>query len=88
MVRKTLPKFKSKKGHNSYKNFDRVMYSCLLMEVMKVNQYFKCIRLISNGFEKKWGGANKLTKILNRKRVIILTKTLTELCTLVCGWRL
>ena len=30
------------------------------------------------GFEKKWGGTKNLTKILNRKRAIILTKTWTD----------
>ena len=75
---------KSKKGHNSYKILDRFMYSCLLMEVMMVNKYCKCISYISNGFAKKWGGTKNLTKILSGKRAIIFTKTLTELCTLVC----
>ena len=42
---------KSKKGHNSYKNHDRVMYSCLLMEVMMVNKYCKFQSNICNGFE-------------------------------------
>ena len=28
---------KSKNGHNSYKNLERVMYSCLFMEVMMVS---------------------------------------------------
>ena len=55
-----------------------VMYCCLLMEVMMVNKYCKCIGFISNGFEKKWGGTTNLTKILSRrKRAIILAKTLT-----------
>ena len=30
-----------KKGHNSYKHLDRVMYSCMLIEVMMVNKCFK-----------------------------------------------
>ena len=65
---------KSKKGYNSYKNLERVMYSCLSMEVMMVNKYCKCISYISNGFAKKWGGTKNLTKILSGKRAIILKK--------------
>ena len=45
--------FKSKKGRNSYKILDRVISSCLLMEVMMLN---KCCRFqsnICNGFDKK-----------------------------------
>ena len=56
------------------KNLDRVMYSCLSMEVMMVNKYCKCKSYISNGFAKKWGGTKNLTKRLSWKRAIILTK--------------
>ena len=67
---------------------DRVMYSCLLMEVKMVNKFFKFISYISNGFEKSGGGMKNLIIILSRKRVIILTKTLTSLMVLkkwFCG---
>ena len=74
---------KLKKSQNSLKKIDRIMCSCLSMEVMMVNKYCKCISYISNGFEKKWDGTKKITKILSGKKAIILTKTLTELCTLV-----
>ena len=47
-------------------------------EIMMLNKYCKCISLISNSFEK-WGGTKYLTKILSRKRAIILRKTLTDL---------
>ena len=58
------------------------MYSCLLMKAMMVNMCCKFQSNISNGFEIKWGGTKNLIKILSRKRDIILTKTLTELCSL------
>ena len=38
------------------------MYSCMLMEVMMVNKYCKCISYISNGFEKKGGWYEKLNQ--------------------------
>ena len=44
---------KSKKDHNSYKNLDIVMYSCLLMEVLMVNKFCKIQSNIWNGFDKK-----------------------------------
>ena len=44
---------KSKKRHNSYKNLDRVMYSCLLIEVMMVKKCCKFQSNICSGFEKK-----------------------------------
>ena len=37
--------------------------------------------------KKKWSDTNNLTKMLSRKRAIILTKAWTELCTLVCCWK-
>ena len=42
------------KVHYSYKNFQIVMFSCLLMEVIMVNKYCKCISYIPYGFEKSW----------------------------------
>ena len=84
---KNLTKLLSrKKGHFSCKNLNRVMYSCLLMEVMMLNKCCKFRSHIYNGFEKKWIGTKNLTKILRQKRAIILRKILTELCTLVCWW--
>ena len=53
---------KSKKGHNSYKNLDRVMYSCLLMEVMMVNKRCKFQSNICNGFDKKMNWYKKLNQ--------------------------
>ena len=44
---------KSKKGHNSYKNLDRVINSCLVMEEMMVNKYYKFEGKICNSFENK-----------------------------------
>ena len=44
---------KSKKGHNSLKKLDRIMYSCLLMEVMMVNKCGKFQSNICYGFDKK-----------------------------------
>ena len=55
-------KYKSKKGHNSYKNLDRVMYSCLLMEVMMVNKCCKFQRNICYGFDKKVNWYKKLNQ--------------------------
>ena len=78
---------KSKKGHNSYKKLDRVMSSCLLMEVMMMNKCCKFQSCICNGLDKKWIGTKNLTNILSRKRAIILTKTLKELFPHVCWWR-
>ena len=73
----TLTKHLSRKrAINSYKNLDRVMSSFLLMAVMMVNKYCKCI--------KTWGGTKYLTKTLSRKSAIIITKTMTELCPLFC----
>ena len=46
-------KSKAKNGHNSYKNIDRVMYSCLLLEVMKVKKCCKFQSNICNGLKKK-----------------------------------
>ena len=42
-------KLKLKKGHNSYKNLDRAVYSSLLME----NKCCKFQNNISSDFEKK-----------------------------------
>ena len=74
---------KAKNGHNSYKNLDRVMYSCLLLEVMMVKKCCKFQSNICNGFGKKYIGTKNLTEILSQKRAIISTKILTELCTLI-----
>ena len=43
---------KQKKGHNAFKKLDRVMNTCLLIDVMMVDKYCKCISYISNDFEK------------------------------------
>ena len=51
---KNLTKILSrKKGHNSYKNLHRFMYSCLLMEVMMVNKCCKFQSNIYTDFDKK-----------------------------------
>ena len=44
------------------------MYSCLLMEVLMVNKYCKCINYISNGFEKKWGDTKNLNQNYKSKK--------------------
>ena len=43
---------KVKNGHNSYENIGRVMYYCLLLEVMMVKKCCKFQSNICNGFEK------------------------------------
>ena len=43
------------------------MYSCLLVEVMMVNKYRKCISYICNGFKNK-----RALMALDRSRDIIL----------------
>ena len=76
-----------KKGNNSYKNLDIFMHSCLLMEVMMVK---KCCKFQSNILLswKKVNWYKKLNQKSMSKRSIILTKTLTKLCTLVCWCKL
>ena len=52
LVQKSKPKVYVKKGHNSYKNLDRVMYSCLLMQVMMVkrgNNSYKNLDRVDGG---------------------------------------
>ena len=53
---------KWKKGLYSDENMDKVMYSCLLMDVMMVNKCCKFQSNICNSSEKKRIGTKNLTK--------------------------
>ena len=53
---------KAKNGHNSYKNLDRAMDSCLLLEIMMVKKCCKFQSNICNGFEKKVNWNKKLNQ--------------------------
>ena len=62
MMVKRFQNSNSKKGINSYKNLDRVVYSRLLIEVMMVNKCCKFQSNICNGFVKKVNWYKKLNQ--------------------------
>ena len=66
---KNLTKILSKeKYNNSYKNIDRVLYSCLLMKVMMANKCWKFQSNIDNGFKKQVNWYKQLNQTSRSKK--------------------